>query len=83
LDKGAPDLGKVPADYSKALGDAAEAERISLSPHEREAMDWIVRDLISPEPRTLTELARNMGISRGYASKLAKRVIKRLRDRLK
>ena len=83
LDKGAPDLGKVPADYSKALGDAAEAERISLSPHEREAMDWIVRDLISPEPHTLTELARNMGISKGYASKLAKRVIKRLRDRLK
>lgn len=82
MDKSAPDLGRVPGDYSQALRQAAEAERISLSPRERDALDWIVLDLTSPKARTLTELARNLGISRGYATKLAQRVIKRLRERL-
>ena len=57
---------------------AAEALRPSLDNKERAVLDW----LLNPGRRNLTALAKEIDITKGYASKLRGRVIDLLRKQM-
>src|SRR5262249_24394572 len=61
-----PILREHHEDREALLAGAAEALRPSLDNRERAILDW----LLNPEDRTLTALANEIDITKGYASKL-------------
>ena len=58
---------------------AADALRPSLDDKERAILDWLLDD----RPCTLSMLAKEIDITKGYASKLRGRVLDRLEKRMK
>jgi hypothetical protein len=67
----------------RMIVDAATAERPFLSKHEMAMLDWLLGLLYGADRRSLVQLAADQGISRGYASKLKERVIKKIEKRSK
>ena len=65
-----PVLREHHKDREALLAGAAEALRPSLDDRERAILDW----LLAPQDRTLTALASEIDITKGYASKLKARL---------
>jgi integrase len=65
-------------DREALLAGAAEALRPSLDDRERAILDW----LLNPQDRTLTALASEIDITKGYASKLKGRILNQLEKRM-
>jgi hypothetical protein len=65
-------------DRAALLVGAAEAMRPSLDKRECAILDW----LLNPHRRNLTALAKQVGITKGYASKLRGRVLDLLRKQM-
>ena len=60
------------------LTGAAEALRPSLDDKEGAVLDW----LLNPQASTLTDLAREMDITKGWASKLQGRILRKLHKKM-
>jgi len=73
-----PVLREHHKDGEALLAGAAEALRPSLDDRERAILDW----LLNPQDRTLTALASEIDITKGYASKLKGRILNQLEKRM-
>jgi len=73
-----PILREHHEDREALLAGAAEALRPSLDDRERAILDW----LLNPQDRTLTALASEIDITKGYASKLKGRILNQLEKRM-
>ena len=69
-----PVLREHHEDREALMAGAAEALRPSLDDRERAILDW----LLNPQDRTLTALASEIDITKGYASKLKGRILNQL-----
>jgi len=73
-----PVLREHHEDREALMAGAAEALRPSLDDRERAILDW----LLNPQDRTLTALASEIDITKGYASKLRGRILNQLEKRM-
>jgi len=66
----------------RLVRDAVAAERPFLSKNELPVLDWIEAQLLGTDKRLLVQVARDCGITKGAASKIKNRLIKKLQARL-
>src|SRR5262249_27840699 len=78
LERPDPVLREHHEDREALLAGAVEDLRPSLDDRERAILDW----LLNPQDRTLTALASEIDITKGYASKLRGRILNQLEKRM-
>jgi len=66
----------------RLIRDAVTAERPFLSKNELPVLDWIEAQLQGTDKRLLVQVARDLGITKGAASKIKNRLIKKLQARI-
>jgi hypothetical protein len=68
--------------FGQSIIEAIKGERPLMAQAEAVVADWMLGVLSGTDKRSLVQLADDAGTSRGYASKLQKRIAQKIKNRL-